>query len=359
MAADSPLGPSGTGQSPSAGREPVLAVEDLTVRFPSDDGPVAAVRGMSYTLAPREVLGIVGESGSGKSTAGLAVMGLLPRSAQATGRILFEGQDLLAMPERRRRALRGRRIAMVFQDPMSTLNPVLSVGQQVAEAVRSHQAVSRRAALARAAELLDLVGIPQPAQRLRSYPHEFSGGMRQRVLIAMAVANNPDVIIADEPTSALDVTVRAQILELLMEVKEVVGAAIVLITHDLAAVAGTAQRVLVMYAGRPVEIGTTEDVFAAPRMPYTAGLLGAIPGRGRPRGRLRSIPGAPPSMINLSPGCPFRPRCPIRREPCDSQEPLLAQTERTGHLSACHDWRLLAAEPDPQQLFGSEKVEAG
>ncbi|HYY10579.1 MAG TPA: ABC transporter ATP-binding protein, partial [Kineosporiaceae bacterium] len=243
------------------GEGPLLEVRDLSVRFPTEDGYVNAVRGVSYTLQERGVLGIVGESGSGKSVSSMAVMGLLPRSAQVTGEILVEGRDILKMTAKEQRSLRGRKIAMVFQDPMTALNPVYTVGDQLAEAVRSHEAVSRKTALGRAAEMLDLVGIPRPLERLKNYPHEFSGGMRQRVMIAMAVINNPDVIIADEPTTALDVTVQAQILEKLIEVKDAVNAAIVLITHDLGVVAGMADHVLVMYAGRAVEVGSTREVF--------------------------------------------------------------------------------------------------
>src|SRR4051794_41085529 len=305
---------------------PLLDVQDLTVRFGTEDGMVNAVRGVSYSLARREVLAIVGESGSGKSASSLAVMGLLPRSAAISGRILFQGKDLLRTSGREMRSIRGRRISMIFQDPMTALNPVYSVGDQLAEAVRSHEAVSRKIALDRAAEMLALVGIPRPKDRLRSYPHEFSGGMRQRVMIAMAVINNPDLIIADEPTTALDVTVQAQILEKLMEVKDAVDAAIVLITHDLGVVAGMAHRVLVMYAGRPVELGDTDPVFEEPRMPYTAGLLGSIPSLETSGGRLRPIKGTPPSLINLPTGCPFSPRCPLADDKCRTAEPELTET---------------------------------
>ena len=264
----------------SVGDVEVLRVEDLTVGFPTEDGLVRAVRGVSYTLHEREVLGIVGESGSGKSVSSMAVMGLLPKSARITGTISFRGQNILSMSQKQQRSLRGRKIAMIFQDPMTAMNPVYSIGDQLAEAVLSHEVMPKKAAMARAEEMLGLVGIPQPKARLRSYPHEFSGGMRQRAMIAMAVINNPDVIIADEPTTALDVTVQAQILEKLIEVKDAFNAAIVLITHDLGVVAGMAHRTLVMYAGRPVELGNTEDVFYSPRMPYTAGLLGSIPSAG-------------------------------------------------------------------------------
>jgi oligopeptide/dipeptide ABC transporter ATP-binding protein len=334
----------------------VLRVEDLSVGFPTEDGLVTAVRGVSYALREREVLGIVGESGSGKSVSSLAVMGLLPRSARVTGRIVYRGDDVLTMSPSQQRGLRGKRISMVFQDPMTALNPVYTIGDQLAEAVRSHEAVPQKVALRRAQEMLDLVGIPQPAARLRSYPHEFSGGMRQRAMIAMAIVNNPDVIIADEPTTALDVTVQAQILETLTEVKDAVGAAIVLITHDLGVVAGMADRVLVMYAGRGVEIGDTRDVFARPRMPYTAGLLGSTPSvEGTNAGaRLRPIAGAPPSLINIPPGCPFNPRCPLATDVCREVEPDLLVTDDPTHLAACHHSDRLAAAPDPTAFFRTE-----
>ena len=335
---------------------PLLEVKNLTVGFPTEDGVVNAVRGVSYRLAEREVLGIVGESGSGKSVSSMAVLGLLPKSAQIRGEILLEGKDILKMPMKEQRSLRGRRVAMIFQDPMTALNPVYSIGDQLAEAMRSHEAVSMRAARERAAEMLDLVGIPRPKERLGNYPHEFSGGMRQRVMIAMAVINTPDVIIADEPTTALDVTVQAQILEKLMEVKDAVNAAIVLITHDLGVVAGMANRVLVMYAGRPVEQGTTEQVFRSPRMPYTAGLLGSVPALEHAGKRLRPIPGAPPSLINLPPGCPFSPRCPLHQPDCETNEPAATETDQHGHVAACHYWGKLADSADPTAFF---RVETG
>jgi peptide/nickel transport system ATP-binding protein len=337
---------------------PLLEVQNLTVQFGTEDGVVNAVRGVSYQLAEREVLGIVGESGSGKSVSSLAVMGLLPKTARVTGKILLEGEDILTMSEAQKRSLRGRRVAMIFQDPMTALNPVYSVGDQLAEAMRSHEAVSKKIALARAVEMLDLVGIPRPKERLKNYPHEFSGGMRQRVMIAMAVINSPDVIIADEPTTALDVTVQAQILEKLIEVKDAVNAAIVLITHDLGVVAGMANRVLVMYAGRPVELGETEAVFSKPRMPYTAGLIGSIPSLDSAGGRLRPIPGAPPSLINLPAGCPFSPRCPIAADRCETEEPDLTETDQRGHTAACHYWHKLSDLPDPTSLFRAQSVEA-
>src|SRR3954469_7697906 len=337
---------------------PLLDVQDLTVRFGTEDGMVNAVRGVSYSLARREVLAIVGESGSGKSVSSMAVMGLLPRSADISGRILFQGKDLLRTSGREMRSIRGRRISMIFQDPMTALNPVYSVGDQLAEAVRSHEAVSRKIGMERAAEMLALVGIPRPKDRLGSYPHEFSGGMRQRVMIAMAVINNPDVIIADEPTTALDVTVQAQILEKLMEVKDAVNAAIVLITHDLGVVAGVANHVLVMYAGRAVEYGATDQVFKTPRMPYAAGLLGSIPSLETAGGRLRPIPGAPPSLINLPSGCPFSPRCPLVQPECQQIEPPLYPPDQPEHLAACHYWEELAELEDATSIFRAQEVPA-
>jgi peptide/nickel transport system ATP-binding protein len=335
---------------------PLLQVDDLSVDFPTEDGVVHAVRGVSYTLAERGVLGIVGESGSGKSVSSMAVMGLLPKSARITGRVLLEGKDVLKMSAPEQRSIRGRKVAMIFQDPMTALNPVYSIGDQLAEAVRSHAAVPKKIALARAAEMLDLVGIPRPKERLGNYPHEFSGGMRQRVMIAMAIINDPDVIIADEPTTALDVTVQAQILEKLVEVKDAVNAAIVLITHDLGVVAGLADHVLVMYAGRPVEVGSTREVFNAPRMPYTAGLLGSIPTLDSQGDRLRPIPGAPPSLINLPPGCPFSPRCPLAIDDCQQAEPALMETDLRDHSAACIRWGTLADLPDPRTIFRKTAV---
>ncbi len=342
--------------SPPPGGEAaeVLRVEDLTVAFPTEDGLVRAVRGVSYALREREVLGIVGESGSGKSVSSLAVMGLLPRSARISGRVVFRGDDVLTMSAKQQRALRGRRIGMVFQDPMTAMNPVHSIGDQLAEAVRSHEALPRKAALARAREALDLVGIPNAERRLRSYPHEFSGGMRQRAMIAMAIINRPDVILADEPTTALDVTVQAQVLDTLVETKDAVGAAIVLITHDLGVVAGMADRVLVMYAGRPVELGGVLDVFGTPRMPYTVGLLGSTPSVSGAGQRLRPITGAPPSLISLPPGCPFNPRCPLATDVCREEEPALSAedaAEHEVHLAACHHSDQLAAADDPLAFF--------
>jgi glutathione transport system ATP-binding protein len=318
----------------------VLEVADLHVTFSSPDGAVQAVRGLDFSLAEGECLGIVGESGSGKSVSVLAVMGLLPRNARVTGSVRYRGTELLSRPEAELRKLRGGKVAMIFQDPMTSLNPVLTVGFQIAEAVEVHRpGTKREAALARAAELLDLVGIPNAKERTRQYPHEFSGGMRQRAMIAMAIANDPDVLIADEPTTALDVTIQAQILEVLEKAQEATGSAILLITHDLGLVAGTADRVMVMYAGRAVETGSVYDVFAQPRHPYTLGLLGSLP-RLDDSGQERLVPigGSPPSMIHPPSGCAFHPRCFLTagRELCRVEDPALRPIEGTGQCAACH-----------------------
>jgi oligopeptide/dipeptide ABC transporter ATP-binding protein len=342
---------------PAAAAEPVLTVDDLTVDFATGDGVVHAVRGVSYTLSAGEVLGIVGESGSGKSVTSMAVMGLLPRTAKVFGSVKFRGRELLGRTDKEMTQVRGKQIAMIFQDPMTSLNPVYKIGYQLAEAVLAHNDIGRQAARKRAVELLDLVDIPFPERRIDQYPHEFSGGMRQRVVIAIAMANSPDVIIADEPTTALDVTVQAQVLDSLRSAQAETGAAMVLITHDLGVVAGQADRVLVMYAGKPVEIGQVDDIYYSPRMPYTLGLLGSLPRLDlSSQDRLTPIQGAPPSLVNLPPGCPFTPRCPIAAAVCETTEPeLLPVTEpgqvgmdrygpdwhRTepagsGHLAACH-----------------------
>ena len=338
--------------------EEILRVNDLSVAFPTEDGMVNAVRGVSYHLNERDVLAIVGESGSGKSVSAMALMGLLPKYAQITGDVRYRGEDVLAMTPKRSRALRGQNIAMIFQDPMTAMNPVYTVGDQLAEAYRSHHRVERKFALARAVEMLDRVGIPQAKDRARSYPHEFSGGMRQRAMIAMAIINSPDIIIADEPTTALDVTVQAQILETLIEVKDSVNAAVILITHDLGVVAGMAHRVLVMYAGRGVERADVEDIYNRPRMPYTAGLLGSIPALDSAGGKLHPITGAPPSLINLPPGCPFSPRCPLTTDRCQSEEPELAATDLPHHQVACHNWEKVAEADDPTLLFRTKAVDA-
>ncbi|MGH3329506.1 MAG: ABC transporter ATP-binding protein [Streptomycetales bacterium] len=343
---------------PGTPGETILEVTDLSVEFPTDDGVVRAVRGVSFGLRSGEVLGIVGESGSGKSVTSLAAMGLLPGTARISGSVRFGDQELLGATDRELSRIRGKEIAMIFQDPMTSLNPVYTVGQQIAEAIRAHHDMSKRAAFERAIELLNVVSIPNPRARAASYPHELSGGMRQRVVIAIAIANDPDIIIADEPTTALDVTVQAQILETLEKAKVETGAALILITHDLGVIAGQADRVLVMYAGTVVEVGTAEEIFYTPRMPYTLGLLGSLPRLDdEHRERLTPIVGSPPSLINLPPGCPFTPRCPLAEPVCDRTEPDLRPTTGSRHLSACHfSPRLEGAVP--RDLFRPGSLDA-
>ena len=314
---------------------PVLEVEDLAVEFPTHDGVVAAVNGVSFSLSAGETLAVVGESGSGKSVTAMAAMGLVEAPGRVTaGAVRFSGVDLFGLPEEERRRVRGPGMAMVFQDPLSALNPVFSVGFQIGEMLRVHAGMSRRAARARAVELLEQVRIPGAAGRVGDYPHQFSGGMRQRVMIAMALALGPRVLVADEPTTALDVTVQAQILELLADLRVRTGMGLLLITHDLGVVAEVAYRVAVMYAGRIVETGPAIDVLVAPRHPYTQGLLNSMPGR-RPGERLAAISGAPPSLSHIPSGCPFHPRCPWVVDRCRVEEPPLAGTGQ--RASAC--WR--------------------
>jgi oligopeptide/dipeptide ABC transporter ATP-binding protein len=321
----------------SGERDTVLRVHDLHVTFGSEAGPVRAVRGVSYELARGRTLGIVGESGSGKSVTALAIMGLLPETATVTGSARIRGRELIGLDDVALSEIRGRDLAMIFQDPLSALTPVLSIGEQLAEALDVHQSLSRPAVRTRSTELLDLVGIPDPAERLKSYPHQLSGGMRQRVMIAIAIANKPDVIIADEPTTALDVTIQAQVLEVLRAAQRETGAAVVIITHDLGIVAGLADDVLVMYAGRPVEHGTVEDIFYRPTMPYTMGLLAAVPRPDLDRSqRLVPIEGAPPSLVALPAGCPFVPRCPLAEDRCREREPpFVAHGGDAAHRAAC------------------------
>jgi peptide/nickel transport system ATP-binding protein len=322
--------------------DPALEIEGLEVDFPTKDGVVHAVRGIDISLTRGEVLGVVGESGSGKSVTALATMGLLPKSANVRGSIRFQGRELLGLKEKDLAKVRGTGIAMIFQDPMTSLNPVYSVGWQIAEAIQAHQHMNKEQAQARAIELLEMVGIPNPSERVNNYPHEFSGGMRQRAVIAIGMANDPEVILADEPTTALDVTVQAQVLGSLRTALSETGAALLLITHDLGVIAGLADRVLVMYAGRAVETGTAEDVFYHPSMPYTLGLLGSLPRLDSDGSeRLRQIPGAPPSMLGDRVGCPFAPRCPLATDLCREIEPPLvvvpSVTSAPGeHRAACH-----------------------
>jgi peptide/nickel transport system ATP-binding protein len=350
MTIDLTVGDTGRESDPDA----LLVVDNLTVSFPTDDGVVQAVRGVSYTVRTGEAMGIVGESGSGKSVSSMAVMGLLPKNARITGSVRFRGRELIGLDEKDYAKVRGNSIAMIFQDPLTSLNPVYSIGFQIAEAVLAHNDISKQAALDRAVELLGIVGIPYPEQRISNYPHELSGGMRQRVVIAIAMANNPDVIIADEPTTALDVTVQAQVLEALETARQETGAALILITHDLGVIAGHAERISVMYAGKLVETGTTEEVFYRPRMPYTIGLLGSLPRLDQQEHeRLTPIKGAPPSLLNLPPGCPFTPRCPLAEDICDREEPELLVAEGTAHAAACH-FRSRMADVDAAEIFGTD-----
>jgi oligopeptide/dipeptide ABC transporter ATP-binding protein len=314
----------------------LLEVRDLTVTFPTETERVAAVRGLNYHVDKGEVVALVGESGAGKSAGAMAVVGLLPEYAEVSGSVRLHGDELLGLSDQRMSRVRGKAIGTVFQDPMSALTPVYTVGDQIAEAIAVHNnETSRRAARTRAVELLELVGIGQPEQRARAFPHELSGGERQRVVIAIAIANDPDLLICDEPTTALDVTVQAQILEVLKTARDVTGAGVLIITHDLGVVAEFADRALVMYAGRAVEVASVGRLYRDRRMPYTAGLLGSVPRLDAPQGaRLVPIPGAPPSLAALPPGCPFAPRCPLAIDDCRAAEPELI-TVAPNHTAAC------------------------
>ncbi|GAB4068763.1 ABC transporter ATP-binding protein [Ancylobacter sonchi] len=315
---------------------PLIDIRDLRVTFNTPRGPAEAICGVDLSLKPGEVLGIVGESGSGKSVAMMALMHLLPPSATITGSVTFHGRELVGAPRAEMDRLRGAKIGMIFQDPLTAFNPVLTVGAQIVEALRLHDAaLSKRAAWDRAVELLAEVAIPQPDRRAAQYPHEFSGGMRQRAMIAMAIANRPELLIADEPTTALDVTVQAQIMDVLHKLREERGIGLILITHDLGVVAGAADRIAVMYSGRIVEQGTVDDVFYASRHPYTRGLIAALPRLDGGDGPLTAIEGTPPSLFNRPRGCAFRPRCPVALAPCGEDVPPL---RRAGVVeSAC--WR--------------------
>jgi oligopeptide/dipeptide ABC transporter ATP-binding protein len=314
----------------------LLEVDDLTVSFATPDGIVQAVRHVSFAVDAGKTLGIVGESGSGKSVSAQTVMGLT-RGARISGRALFEGVDVLGMTPRELQEIRGSRIAMVFQDPLSSLHPFYRVGWQIAEMLRAHdKSVSKKAARSRAIELLRLVGIPQPATRVDDFPHQFSGGMRQRAMIAMAMALNPKLLIADEPTTALDVTVQAQVLEVMKRLQEEFGTAIIMITHDLGVIADVADDVVVMYAGATMEMSARNDMFYAHHHPYTEGLLESLPAYGDERQRLRPIKGQPPSLINVPTGCPYHPRCPYVMDVCRTDVPPLRDIPGpTRHVSAC------------------------
>ncbi|MCS4531567.1 ABC transporter ATP-binding protein [Corynebacterium sp. ES2730-CONJ] len=333
---------------------PILSVRDLNVSFPSEAGVVNAVRGVSFDLFPGQTLGIVGESGSGKSVTSLSVMGLLPDYAKIAGSVRFAGEELIGKTDSEMSRIRGNGIGMIFQDPLSALTPVFDIGTQLVEALQAHQRISKADALKRAIELLDLVGIKEPHKRVRSFPHEFSGGMRQRVVIALAIANNPRVLIADEPTTALDVTIQAQILDVIKLAQRETGAATIMITHDMGVVAETADDVLVMYAGRPVEKGNVFEVFAQPRMPYTVGLLGSTP---RPDissdEPLTPIVGNPPVLVGLRDRCQFAPRCPVVQPRCHEEEPSLNLVPGTqAHQSAClRSQEILDGRIDGERMY--------
>ncbi|MDT5000952.1 MAG: glutathione transport system ATP-binding protein [Mycobacterium sp.] len=314
----------------------LLEVTDLAVTFATDAEEVTAVRGLNLRVDAGEVVAVVGESGSGKSASAMAVIGLLPPHAEVSGSVRLDGEELIGLDDAQMSRIRGKKIGTVFQDPMSALTPVYTVGDQIAESLQTHQrGIGRAAARARAVELLELVGIAQPDRRARSFPHELSGGERQRVVIAIAIANDPDLLICDEPTTALDVTVQAQILEVLKTARDVTGAGVLIITHDLGVVAEFADRAQVMYAGRAVEVAPVQTLYRDRRMPYTAGLLGSVPRLDAPQGtRLVPIAGAPPSLAALPPGCPFAPRCPLVIDECRTEEPPLIEVE-TGHTAAC------------------------
>jgi peptide/nickel transport system ATP-binding protein len=317
--------------------ESLLQVKDLSVGFATEDGVVRAVNGVSFQLERGKVLGIVGESGSGKSVTAMTIMGLTRDvNARFEGEVRYEGRNLLELSDPEMQNYRGNEIGMIFQDPMTSLNPVYRIGEQIVEAIQAHEPADKATARRRAVELLRQVGIPNPESRVDDFPHQFSGGMRQRAMIAMALSCNPSILIADEPTTALDVTIQAQIVELIARLKDDFNSAVIMITHDLGVVAEIADEIIVMYAGRVVERGPTREVFYDPQMPYTWGLLGSIPRLDRPRvKRLHSISGAPPSLINLPQGCKFRPRCPHAFDKCMEEPSLENRVETPGHLDRC------------------------
>jgi oligopeptide transport system ATP-binding protein len=335
----------------------ILQVRDLRVSFSTYGGEVQAVRGVSFDLRRGETLAIVGESGSGKSVTAKSIMRLLPEANTLIkgGEILFEGQDILKLSEKRMQDIRGSKIAMVFQDPMTSLDPTMRIGRQITESLKEHLGLSGQRAKERAVELLTLVGIPNPEDRIKQYPHQFSGGMRQRVVIAIALACDPQILIADEPTTALDVTIQAQILELLRELQEQLGMSVILITHDLGVVAHTAHRVAVMYAGKVIEMGTLREIFYNPQMPYTWGLLSSIPLPTADRSQeLIPIPGSPPDMLDPPQGCPFTPRCPYAMRICAEEMPEYT-TFSSEHKAACWLHHPMAPNVDPPVRVGGTR----
>ncbi|TRD18856.1 oligopeptide/dipeptide ABC transporter ATP-binding protein [Palleronia caenipelagi] len=312
----------------------LLDINNLSVTFDTDDGPVHAVSGLSLSVKRGETLGIVGESGSGKSQTAFAILGLLARNGRTSGSVTFDGQEILGAPTDALNRLRAEKIAMIFQDPMTSLNPYMRISDQMAEVLTLHKGLSKREAVAESVRMLDAVRIPSAKERVRLYPHEFSGGMRQRVMIAMSLLCQPDLLIADEPTTALDVTVQAQIMDLLRDLQQEFGMATILITHDLGVVAGFCERVLVMYGGQVMEEGPTVPLFAEPAHPYTRGLLAAVPRLDEEEVTMKAIPGAPPNMANPPKGCPFRPRCAYASEACATMPPL--EPFAPGRARACH-----------------------
>jgi peptide/nickel transport system ATP-binding protein/oligopeptide transport system ATP-binding protein len=333
----------------SSAHPPLLSIRDLTIRFTTEQGPITIVDKLSLDVEAGEVLGLVGESGCGKSVTALSIMGLLPTPPGriAGGQILFQGENLLTKSKREMRRIRGRSISMIFQEPMTSLNPVFTIGDQLIETIRWHERMGRSAARTRAADMLNKVGIPSPAARLEEYPHQLSGGMRQRVMIAMALACTPALLLADEPTTALDVTIQAQIMDLLGKLQQEFRMAVILITHDLGVVAQFVDRVAVMYAGRLAETGSVRDVFEQPTHPYTEGLLASIPSLDVEQERLNSIPGTVPDPYALPPGCKFQPRCSYSQLACASAEPPLIACGAT-HAAACirlNDYRVAEATP--------------
>ncbi|AFZ69674.1 ABC transporter ATP-binding protein [Deinococcus peraridilitoris] len=327
---------------------PALGVRDLNVRIPTPSGELHAVRGVNFDLRPGEVLGLVGESGSGKSVTLRALLNLHRPPIKVSGTIAYQGLDLLSLPESRLRTVRGGQISMIFQEPMTALNPVLTVGEQIRENLREHRRLTGKAAVERAAELLDLVGIPSARARLTDYPHQFSGGMRQRAMIAIALASEPQILLADEPTTALDVTIQDQILRLILRLREQLGMSVILVTHDLGVVAQTCDRVAVMYGGKLVETAEVSELFQQPRHAYTLGLLRSLPGGGARRLPLLPIPGAPPNLLHLPEGCPFAPRCTYQTPACVNGEPPLIPITTSRHSACVHHAEL----PAPQQVTG-------
>ncbi len=338
------------------GTEPLLEVKNLRTQFFTQDGVVKAVEDVSFYVMPGETLGVVGESGSGKSITGLSIMRLIPSPPGkiVTGEVIFEGQDLLKLSDDQMRRIRGNQIAMIFQDPMTSLNPVLTINRQISEALQLHMGMSKDQAKARAIELLRMVGIPNAEERIDQYPHQFSGGMRQRVMIAMALSCNPKLIIADEPTTALDVTIQAQILDLMRSLQSERNTGVMMITHSMGVVAGMADRVQVMYAGSIVETASTEEIFANPRHPYTVGLMKSIPRLdAREREKLEPIRGLPPDLIDLPDMCPFVPRCDYAREKCEQKRPPLLEVA-PGHMSACWFWEEVTKDGVPPKLASTK-----